>query len=75
MPIRTAPLRGLLAALSLLAVAACTNATPTTTGSAAPAATRMAGNPSSGSNSVAAVSDALGQRLDGMLNTRQASSH
>jgi hypothetical protein len=56
----------------LLLVAACAN-TMTTASNDAPGFTRVAGTSAggSGTNSVAAVSDALGQRLDGMLSSRQ----
>jgi len=58
----------LLAAASLLVLAACGN-WPFASGNAA--ATRVAGN--GGMDSVVAVSDALGQRLDSMLSARQVS--
>ena len=61
----------LVVVASLLALAACTNSSTSASGNAAVSATRMAG--SSGQDSVAAVSDALGQRLDNMLSARQAS--
>lgn len=65
----------LLVVSSLLVLTACANATPPVSGNAATGATRVAGvDPGNGgTNSVTAVSDALGQRLDSMLNTRQAS--
>jgi hypothetical protein len=65
----------LLVVSSLLVLAACANATPPVAGNAATGTTRVAGvDPGSGgTNSVTAVSDALGQRLDGMLMARQTS--
>jgi hypothetical protein len=59
----------LLAVASLLVLAACSNSPSSASGNAV--ATRVAGN--GGMDSVAAVSDALGQRLDTMLSARQGS--
>jgi hypothetical protein len=61
----------LLAISALVALVGCSNTAATS--SNATAGTRVAGNTTGGGNthSVNAVSDALGQRLDGMLNTRQ----
>ena len=59
---------------SLCAMAACTNVT-TTGSSAGPGGGAHVTDVSAVHNdtaSVSAVSDALGQRLDGMLSTRQA---
>jgi hypothetical protein len=63
----------LLVLSALIALAACTNATPPATSNASNGAVRVAGDNSGsgGSHSVTAVSDALGQRLDGMLSARQ----
>jgi hypothetical protein len=65
----------LLVVSSLLMLAACAGATPPVSGNAATGTTRVAGaDPGSGgTNSVTAVSDALGQRLDGMLNAKPTS--
>ena len=64
-----------LAALTLLlAMAACTNATTTVSGTTPVDGARVADASAARNDtaSVSAVSDALGQRLDGMLGTRQA---
>ena len=60
---------------SLLVLTACTNATPPASGNAASGATQVArmNGGSDNTNSVNAVSDALGRRLDDMLSARQAS--
>lgn len=65
----------LLVASSFLALAACTNTTPSASGNATTGATRVArvNEGSDSTKSVTAVSDALGRRLDDMLSTRQAS--
>ncbi|MEJ0019941.1 MAG: hypothetical protein WDN25_26005 [Acetobacteraceae bacterium] len=55
---------------AVLALAACT--TPTTPNTASSGTTRVAGDtPAPNTNSVANVSDALGQRLDGLLTAKQ----
>jgi hypothetical protein len=64
----------LLAVASLIAVAACTNASQSASNSAASTAGAGGAEAVTGNmNSVNAVSDALGRRLDGMLVARQAS--
>ncbi len=65
---------GLLLVLpALMALAACTNPTPPAATNASDGAVRVAGENAgnSGAHSVDAVSDALGQRLDGILSNRQ----
>ena len=66
--------RLLIALPALIALAACSGATPPPTANASGSAVQVAGgNSGNGSaHSVNAVSDALGQRLDGMLSTRPA---
>jgi len=62
----------MLAVAALLALAACADNTATTSSRSGANATNVAGATTmSGSNSVGVVSDALGQRLDGMLGPRQ----
>jgi len=60
------------APLVLIALAACSNPTPSASTNASNGAMRVAGdNAASGSaHSVDQVSDVLGQRLDGMLSNR-----
>ena len=63
----------LLAVSALIASTGCAN--PVSTASNTPAGvTRVAGDATGGAkgHSVTAVSDALGQRLDGMLSSRSA---
>jgi hypothetical protein len=69
---------GLLLLLPMLmALAACTNPTPSAAASASSGAVRVAGDNTGNTepHSVDAVSDALGQRLDGMLNARQTGTN
>jgi hypothetical protein len=63
-----------LALPALIALAACSNTTTPASTDASSGAVRVAGDGSGsgGAHSVNAVSDALGQRLDGMLSARQA---
>jgi hypothetical protein len=65
----------LVAVASLLAMAACTSATTTGSGTAPVGGAHVADASvvRNDTASVGAVSDALGQRLDGMLGTRQVS--
>jgi ABC-type phosphate transport system substrate-binding protein len=57
------------ALLALVAVAACANATNSASNDPSAGTAPIAS--ADGSNSVGKVSDALGQRLDGMLNGHQ----
>lgn len=60
----------LLATSALVALAGCTNTT-TTAGNTPTVTARTAGDPAGGRQSISEVSEALGQRLDGMVSARQ----
>jgi len=62
----------LLALSALYALTACTSPASTTPTTASAGMMRADSNAGGGTHSVNAVSDALGQRLDAMVSTRQA---
>ncbi len=66
----------MLASLVLIALAACSPPTPSVSTNASNGTMRVAGDntASGGGHSVDQVSDVLGQRLDGMLGSRPAST-